>query len=113
MVLTQVGDMQCPIDPRMFVAIALSGEQQEPDRPACVWVDTENCSAKYTPIETVEPAGLRKGLHTMHIENGREYFLVVNKIGGHVHVFKYPKSEAPRALAAVSVQPPTQDASAD
>tara|TARA_B100000683_G_scaffold181320_1_gene174657 strand:- start:3738 stop:4064 length:327 start_codon:yes stop_codon:yes gene_type:complete len=100
--------MQCPLDPKLFIAVAMSGEQKEPGRPSCVWVDIAKCSAKYMPLQDVRPPEFATGLREMWDKDGRDYFLVVSIENARAHVFKFPKCEAPRALASLNVATPPQ-----
>ena len=86
--------MQCPIDPNLFIAVAVSGDQQEPGRPACVWVDASKCSARHRPLDEVQPPEVRQGLAKMHAEDGGVHFLIVSVDAGNAHAVlrqNYPK----------------------
>lgn len=96
----------CPLDPRLFIAVAMSGEQQDPDTPACVWIDASRCSAKHTALTDVSPPEFQEGLKRIYQEDGSSFFIIVHKQEKQLHVFKFPKSEGPRALAAISVSQP-------
>lgn len=97
--------MDCPLDPKLFVAVAVSGEQQFPGVPACVWIDSDTHSARYTPIANlpIQQAEFVDGIRRLHDEVGEHFFVLIHKQSKHAHVFKYAKSEAPRALAALSM----------
>ena len=95
--------MECPLDPKLFVAVALSGEQQFPGTPACVWIDSEAHSARYTAIDDlpITQAEFVDSIRRLHDDVGEHYFILVHKQEKHAHVFKYAKREAPKALAAI------------
>jgi len=87
------------MDPRVFLAVAMSGDSENPGVPAVVWINAAEGSAKYTPIEKINPTELRAGLTKMHNEE-RESFLFVNQNGPRVHVFKHSKDYAKMSLSA-------------
>lgn len=93
------------MDPRIFLAVALSGEREEPKLRACVWINaTEGC-AKFMPIANVQPRELRDGLDGMwDVDN----FIFVNQDGPRVHVFKHLKAAAGSALE-LAMTPETSD----
>lgn len=101
----------CPLDPRLFLAVALSGEQQMPGCPAVVWVDSENTSARYTLIQDLAPPKFKEGVQNMYAETGLDNFLIVHKESSHLHVYKFPKKHANHALAQIGVSsaPETSD----
>lgn len=87
------------MDPRVFLAVAMSGDSENPGVPAVVWINAAEGSAKYTPIEKINPPELRAGLMRMHSEE-TDSFLFVNQNGPRVHVFKHSKEYATRSLSA-------------
>lgn len=87
------------MDPRVFLAVALSGEQQRPGVPACVWINSATASATFKPLCDVYPTELREGLLKMHDEDQNASFLFVNQLGARVHVFKHAKASAAEALS--------------
>ena len=88
------------MDPRIFLAVAMSGELSRPGIAACVWINSSAGSAAFMPIADVRPADLRKGLEEMHKADGENSYLFVNQIDARVHVFKHSKANASESLAA-------------
>lgn len=86
------------MDPRIFLAVAISGERENPNIPASVWINATEGSAKYTPLNKVNPEELRNGLVKMHIED-KKNFLFVNQNESRVHVFKHSKIDAVDSLS--------------
>ena len=86
------------MDPRIFLAVALSGDQQHPNVPSCVWINASTGSAKHTLIEKVNPKELRDGLLKMQIDSPDKY-LFVNQDGKNVHVFTHSKRDASASFA--------------
>ena len=86
------------MDPRIFLAVAMSGEKEKPGVEAVVWINAAEGSAKHMPIEQVHPVELRDGLSKMHSEDHGS-FLFVNQIGARVHVFKHSKEYAATSLS--------------
>lgn len=87
------------MDPRVFLAVAISGERENPGVPAVVWINAAEASAKYTPIDTVQPKELREGLQKMCKEDLNS-FLFVNQNAARVHVFRHSKEHASESLLA-------------
>lgn len=87
------------MDPRVFLAVAMSGDSENPRVPAVVWINAAEGSAKYTRIEEVNPLELRTGLSKMH-EEEKDSFLFVNQNGARVHVFKHSKQYAAQSLSS-------------
>ena len=93
------------LDPRVFLAVAISGESENPGVPSVVWINAAEGSAKYTPLDKVNPTELRDGLAKMYAED-RGSFLFVNQNGPRVHVFKHSKEYAAKSLSsALSARP--------
>ena len=108
--------MQCPLDPKLFVVVATSGEQQFPGVPACVWIDSDTQSARYTPLTNlpIQQAQFVDGIRKLYDDAGEHYFILIHKEKQHAHVFKYAKSEAPKAMAAIAMSEALRpDTSAD
>ena len=87
------------MDPRVFLAVAMSGDRENPGVPAVVWINMAEGSAKYTPVEKVNPIDLREGLRKMY-DNETDSFLFVNQNGPRVHVFKHTKKYATESLSS-------------
>jgi hypothetical protein len=92
------------MDPRVFLAVAMSGDSENPGVPAVVWINAAEGNAKYTRIDEVNPIELRAGLRQMHGEE-KDSFLFVNQNGPRVHVFKHSKEYAMQSLSAALPTP--------
>ena len=90
------------VDPRLFVAVAMSGEKEYPGTPACVWVNTDKGHAKYTPLHTITTPALRDGLSRMYKDVSSEFYIVVSQLAQNAHVFKFAKADAPRVMAGMA-----------
>tara|TARA_B110000046_G_scaffold182321_1_gene216117 strand:- start:1357 stop:1683 length:327 start_codon:yes stop_codon:yes gene_type:complete len=87
----QVSAINNAPDPRLFLAIAISGEKRYPKRPACVWVNEDKGTSIYKPINEIERTDLRDGLQRICDD---EHFLVVQQRLGQAHIFKVPKEKS-------------------
>ena len=87
------------MDPRLFLAVAVSGERENPGLPACVWINAAEASAKYMPLNKISPEELKTGLVNMYNED-RDSFLFVNQTDTRVHVFKHSKADAMQSLSS-------------